>query len=209
MKDDGDKSAILRRRAFFVTSALAALGSCTREPTPAVTPVVVPEPAPDAGVEAMDAAPPSPERDSGEAELPSLEPPEGVSEAAQRYYQTLASKTKAAHEALDRIERALPKACDFGSAGCEPTWRSLADAFHDVERAMALYFVCPSESEDARAFKLVEKAHLDHLKQRRERVERAALERAGGANTARWEELKNQAAMAHPMPCLKFACPEW
>lgn len=135
-----DRATILRRRAFFVTSAVAALGSCARTTTPpapaAPSVVSVPAADPDAGEPETDAALPSPADAATHSDAPPLDVPAGVSETARQKYERLASVMTRAYRILDEIDAELPN-CSILDASCEPRFRKIADKLHELDGAFS------------------------------------------------------------------------
>jgi hypothetical protein len=208
-----DRAAILRRRAFFVSSAVAVLGSCARTAPPAepTSPpeINVPEGDPDAG--ATDAALPSSDRDAPRADGPPLDVPAGVSETAREKYERLASVMTRAYGILDQIEADLPS-CSILDPSCEPRFRRVADQLNELDGLFQRFFVCGGASEEAKAYGEREKAHQEHYRKRRAGIEgqiESELSKDGERGRARWDALRREAYQAAPFPCLKFACPEW
>lgn len=214
MSDD-DKKAILRRRTFLVTSALAALG-CTKAPQPTTEPekpeqvVVVPEAQEDAG--ATTEAPPAPERDAAVlGDMPPTDVPAGVGEIAKRNYETLYRVMKASHEHLNAIEKMLPS-CNILDASCEPKFAALATKFVAIEEELFSMRACNGTSAEAKAYREREAAHMKYLAERKQRAQDdidKVLAPGGTAAKERWQKLMQQAEAANPRPCLRYACPDW
>lgn len=215
MSDD-DKKAILRRRTFFVTSALAALGSCTKTPPPTEPEpkpeqvVVVPEAESDAGETPQ--APPEAERDaSSTGEMPPTDVPAGVGEIARRNYETLYRVMRAAHEHLKAIEAQTPS-CDVLDKACEPRFAALATKFVAIDEELSGMRACGGSSAEAKAYREREAAHLQYLGDRKKRaldeIDRA-LAPGGTPAKERFKQLMQQAEAANPRPCLRYACPDW
>lgn len=218
---DDDRSAILRRRAFFVTSAMAALGACATQrtadskepsPPPATATVSVPRAPPDAGEPEVDAA--LPERDAALATgdvQPPLVIPAGVSDTARAKYERLVSTMTRAYALLDDIERWMPS-CNILMPKCEPAFRRVAGQLHELDGMFQRMFVCHGSSEEAKTYGELERAHEQHYQKRRrvvlERIE-ASLAPHGDPARARWEKARQDAFSAAPHPCLKFGCPDW
>jgi hypothetical protein len=207
-----DRAAILRRRAFFVSSALAALGSCGPT-TPAVEPppteVSVPRAAEDAGE--SDATLPPSDRDASRSDVPPLDVPAGVSDTARENYERLASVMTRAYAILDQIQADLPS-CSILDAGCRPRYRRVADKLHELDGLFQRLFVCEGSSEEAKAYAARERAHEAYYRARRTKIEtelESRLEKGGAPARARWQEQREQAYQAAPHPCLKFGCPDW
>lgn len=214
MSDD-DKKAILRRRTFLVTSALAALG-CTKTPPATTEPekpeqvVVVPEAETDAGSTAE--APPPPDRQpSNLGDMPPTDVPPGVGEIAKRNYETLYRVMKASHEHLTAIETTIPS-CNVLDAACEPKFAALATRFVAIEEEMFSMRACGGTSAEAKAYREREAAHQKYLAERKQRALddiAKALAPGGTKATERWKALQASAEAANPRPCLRYACPDW
>jgi len=212
---DSDRLAVLQRRALFVGSALATLGSCARSTSPAEhaeSPVVVvPDERSDAGEssgELADAAlPPRKEPTSSLGDMPPLEAPDGVPDSVRERYERLARVMTDAHRAVDDITSGVPS-CDVTS--CEAQWRALATKVYELDGLFRFFFVCPGSSADAKAYGVRAEAHQQYYSERRARMdEKIATALGGAAARKRWEELLREAGMANPMPCLSFACVDW
>lgn len=214
-----NREAILRRRAFFVTSAIGALG-CSPEqssrppPTtaaPTANEVQVPAtPEPTASVDS-DAPAPPPRATPDAGAMPSLDVPPGVSEVAQGHYEDLARDVPRLHNELDGLEKLVPDACAIGEARCDAAWRKLADGLWQFQRELwRLGPRCGGSSEDAKAFGERLQAHRQHLEKRRDDiVARVQGQLAESSDKQRWDKHQLEARKAAPQPCLKYACPEW
>jgi hypothetical protein len=208
-----DRALILRRRALFVGSTLAALGSCAREAPPAEhgksETVMIPEADRDAAgaAEGQDgAAVPPRVRPSGD--LPPFDTPPGVSGVARDNYEHLARTMQAAHRTLDELESAIPT-CPISDPSCENRWRAVAERQYELENVFRFYHICPGRSEEARAFNERDKAHRAYFEARRSKLQ-ARLEAALGAGGAqRFEQMLMDVRQARPVPCLSFACSDW
>lgn len=212
MNDDPDRAQILRRRAVFMSSALAALGCSGGAPPGKVAPVppVVAVPAPvqaaDAGVE----APPKREARS-EPDMPSYDVPDGVSDEARERFEQLFSQVREAHALLERLENALPAGCALTDPACDARWRGIADGLLDHDEALRfMQPVCPGSSQAAKLWEERSRAHRDYLAKRRGRLERRIVDIVKTeAERARWDQHQEEANMARPQICLSFACPDW
>jgi hypothetical protein len=214
MSDD-DRCTILRRRAFFVTSAVAAFGACARtppaEPTSPAPVVSVPLAVEDAGEPPEDTAPPARDASPSAEGAPPLLVPAGVSDTARGNYERLVRTMTRAYGVLDEIDAAMP-GCPVLSPKCVPRWRDVAEKLHELDGMFQRLFVCHGSSPEAKTYADIEQAHQQHYGKRRARIQEqldALLERGGDPARARWEELKRDAFQAAPHPCLKFACPDW
>ena len=219
---DADKRQILRRRAFFVSSALGALGCTPAEapsgagtaPSPATNDVPIPsattpgEATSDAGVD--DASPP-PRVEAGASEMPSLEIPSGINKVAVGHYQNLQRDVPALHARLDELEELIPDACAIGEARCDAAWRRLADGLWDLQRRLwRLGPRCAGSSEDAKAFNERLQAHRQLLERRQKQiVDTVTQGLSATADRERWEKHQTEARAASPQPCLKYACEDW
>jgi hypothetical protein len=213
--NEDDRKAILRRRTFFVTSALAALGSCARTTPPATEPnpenvVNVPVAEEDAGEVAE--SPPPAERDAAShGDLPPLDVPDGVGEVAKRNYEVLYRVMKESHRLLGEIEAELPK-CNILDSACEPRFARLATKFQEMDDQMSSMRACGGSSPEAKAYREREALHFRFLSERKSAT-LAEIDRllapGGGPASDRWKAQLEAAEAANPRPCLKYACPDW
>jgi hypothetical protein len=213
--NEDDRRAILRRRTFFVTSALAALGSCGRPATPAADPepenvVTVPVAEDDAG-EVAESPPPADRDAAADGDMPPMDVPDGVGEIAKRNYENLYRVMKESHRLLGEIEAALPK-CNVLDKACEPRFAALANKIQEMDELMSSLRACGGSSAEAKAYREREVAHFRHLAERKGKA-LAEIDRAlapGGSSAKdRWLALVQAAEAANPRPCLKYACPDW
>lgn len=213
---DDDRAAILRRRALFLGSTVAALGSCARTAPPATEParpvVAVSKDVGDGGPTAEPDAGELPPREAHEPELgdlPPLDVPGGVSETARRNYENLASTMQSAHRVLGEALAALPD-CSVTSAACESRWHAMAEKYYELQNVLRFFHICPGHSPEAQAFAERERRHLDYFQARRKTLD-AALEGrlVDDAARQRFGELLADVRSARPMPCLSFACGDW
>ncbi len=213
-----DRSAILRRRAFFVSSAMAALGACTRTPpaepeapTPRV--VSVPSVPQDAAVSSEDA--PAPESTADAAPdsdvAPPLIMPAAVSDTARAKYEQLISTMTRAYRVLDEIEADMPS-CGISSAKCAPSYRRIATKLHELDGMFQRMFVCGGSSPEAKSYEDLARAHQRHYEKRRSNIQQridALLAADGESGKTLWQDFRRDAFQAAPHPCLKFGCPDW
>ncbi len=210
---EADRSAILRRRAAFVGSALTLLG-CSRSAPPAKPPepqreaqVSVPEPP-------ADAEPSEPVPERGEPErstrpTPSLEVPEGVSEETRERYVRLAKQMKGIYAEFSAIS--IPKQCDVSDASCEPAWRSLAERLLTLsDETRWIVPACKGSSESAKLFLARAAEHAEHARLLREELDQE-IDRELGSDAAkkRWQELQGHVRRSRPRVCLSFACVDY
>lgn len=210
MSPADDRAAVLRRRALFIGSTLAALGGCQKNSPPAEgaggTIVRVPagEPTvtePDAGV--------LPTRGEGRPSrpgAPSLEIPTGLSEAGQSRYDALVRSMTRAYAMLDELEAELPSCA---VARCEDQWQRTAAKLFQLHDSFRFSYSCPGSSEEAKAFELRQKEHTDYYQGRLRSLDELIAQRAGDGGRARLDELLEQESAANPRPCLSFACMDW
>src|SRR5262245_46939295 len=114
---DDARSAILRRRAAFLASALAAVGcGGPREPT-VPAPVMAPGDAPPAGTETAKPDPPpdTPPKTKGPDYTM---PPNMTSDIARERFKGLFEWTKSTLGTMDKIEQSLPVACNLTDSAC-------------------------------------------------------------------------------------------
>ena len=210
MSPPDDRATILRRRALFLGSALATLGSCQQTGAPAETasgPVIsVPTGEPeDAGVN-------DPEPPAGDAGprprggMPSLEIPSGVSEAARSNYESLVTPMTRVHGLLDEIERVAPK-CSMSA--CEDQWELVAKKLFELDESFGFSYVCPGSSADAKAYFARQQEHMDFYEARRKDQTAWLSGRLGEPGWARLQELVEKERYANPRPCLSYGCGDW
>ena len=208
MPPDDDRAAILRRRAFFVTSALSAtLAGCPPErPVPQPDPpVATVEP----GSGPLPTAATTGSAPEPTAKLPPLEVPDDVSDAARAHFEGLVRDVPPIHQELDAAAKELSNPCPIEEAACKEHWEKIAGHLAQAKDALAdLGPRCPGSSEDAKRFDEVLAAHTAVLRGRLERLEREiARELATEPEKAQWKQFSEAAAV--PRPCLKFACEDW
>jgi hypothetical protein len=206
-----DRETILARRAAFLGSALALLGCARPPPIEEPEPVVsVPEP-PAEEARSLEELPGRDTTSEPEAKHPSLEIPEGISEAARRRFEHLAGTMREAYELLDRMK--VPSDCDLADAACDGRWRELADQLVLVgEKLKNLRPRCPGTSEHAKLYAARETEHREHSEALTREIEQEAertLAPAGPAAQQRWELHRRQARLARPRVCLSFMCQDW
>ena len=191
---------ILKRRARFVSAALLVVAGCTH---PKEGAVAVPD---------SEATKPTPE--------PPVKPPPRVEPPANR--PTLDAKVTAAADAervgtvkqietvyklVDKLAGAVPAACVLSEPSCHARFKAFADqiaqAREDIRDLTPAH--CPAKLPDDKALEALRSAHGAWLGEWLRSIEKIAGETAD-AGTA-WEDLRVEAAKAHPHPCLKFSCP--
>ena len=205
---------IMRRRAAFLGSALAAVG-CTpsaqqqsgqqqSEPSAATPVVMIPEAtaAPTSSAPPVTPEQPAPKPSSGER--PPYDVPNGVSDRAKRNYRRLHDTMKELHGVLDDMESQLPR-CAMAKPDCEQAFRAEADRWHQIQRRLRTFYFCPGKSAEAIAFGEHRQAHDTHLRERIASVEKRVSDAAG--DRSRWEQVKSEQAI--PVPCLSIACQDW
>jgi hypothetical protein len=206
----------MRRRAAFLSSALAAVGCSSsshngaqsngQEPgATSQTPVVtVPVPAMPSSAPAETVRPEDPPPKPKMGERPAYDVPKAVSDTAKQNYQHLHKTMKELHRMLDDMETTLP-ACDIAKPDCQAAFRLEADQWHEINRTLRFFHLCPGKSKEAQTFDKHRSAHDRHLRARIATVEQRVVTAAG--DPARWDQIKSQQAKPHP--CLSFACPDW
>jgi hypothetical protein len=205
-----DRAAILRRRAFFVTSALSSLTGlgCDKDRAPAPVPSVDTTTPPTsvatatAAPSAASSATPPPQ------DMPSLDVPSGVNETATEHYRQLGVVVPRLHAELDAIEAEFRKFCEPATKACDGDWADLAKRlarFDDERRSMPPR--CGGESDDAKAYMAHQRAHDELLGQRRKALDERVASWLDEAGRARWQA--SLAAAAIPRPCLRFRCDPW
>ncbi len=214
MMGNDDRETILRRRTFFVTSALAALSSCARTAPPPDQPstsvVSIPQSDDDAGAVAVE--PPAPDRDAQAAtNSPPFDIPNGVSDTARQNYDVLYSAMRDVYRLLDEAEADLPS-CNILDAACEPRFARVADKLQEMGERLSRLRICGGSSAEAQTFGERQTAHFSHYQERRSALEAEIQHRTaegGKAADERWAKAQEAARSAHPTPCLKYGCPDW
>lgn len=213
MSPSDDRSAVLRRRALFLGSTLAALGSCQKggaPPQAAQGPTVaVPEGEPEgAGAPEPDAAA-LPARDAGRparGDMPSLEIPSGIGPIAQQHYQSLASRMTRVHGVMDEIESLAPSC---GMSACEDKWELVAKKLFELEDSFGFFYGCAGSSAEAKAYAAREREHMDFYQARRKDLDAWLAGKLGDSGFVRLQEMVEKERYAHPRPCLSIACVDW
>jgi hypothetical protein len=217
MKSDDSRETILRRRKFFVSSALGSaitvLTACPQQSnhqanqqTTSQTPVASVPAVGSSGV--PEPAPPAPEPGPKVA-LPPLDVPAGVSDVAKGHYERLAQVVPEIHGHLDAAEAAIPSLCQIDDPKCSHAWSQIATHLANAEdRRSDLSPRCSGSSADARAFDERLALHDKAIGDRMASIQRRLDEILKTAeHRKRWEE--QRAAAAVPQPCLKFRCDDW
>ncbi len=216
--NDSDRAQILRRRAFFVSSALTALG-CNNpgrppegQPSSATEPSAPPTPTVTAPVEptvtaSATATPPEPPPSEG----PDLATPDGVGEVAAENYKSLRESVAAIRKSIDELGASLPDACKITDQACDLQWRKLAEGLLEIDQSIrGLPPRCGGSSEEAKAFFKQRDAAREDLNKRVQALSvRISALVATQAEKERWTAHQQDAKQANPEPCLKFACTDW
>jgi hypothetical protein len=214
MKDE-DRKTILRRRAFFVTSALAALGGCARPTTgPSATPgddktVQVPV-APDDPIEADAGEPPERAPSSARSGLPPTDVPDGVKPITRSYYENLYQVVADLHRHIDAIEASIGR-CKGFDKDCEKNQLpQIATAMNAIDDTLERIQSCGGRSPEAKAYMVREAEHMGFASKRRGQMEDSLKQLLASGGAAAEKSLKSlREAGAVPRPCLEYACPEW
>lgn len=213
---DSDRLQILRRRAFFVSSALTALGCNTpgrpAEAQPLSTPPIT---EPDAGGVDVPEVGPAPSASSSADPRPEDDPdlatPAGVSEAASEHYASLRASVLSIRSQIDALGDSLPDACKITDQACDLQWRKLAEELLGIDRSIRrLPPRCGGSSADAKAYFEHRDRVTEHLRERLAALSKRISALVGTAQEKqRWETHQRDAVEARPEPCLKFACTDW
>lgn len=215
---DSDRTQILRRRAFFVSSALTALGcnnsgrppegqpSSTTEPT---APPVTTAPAtaePTASATATASAAPEPPREG-----PDLSTPPGVGSVAAENYAQLRETVAEIRKSIEGLASTLPDACKVTDQACDLQWRKLAEGLLEIDKSIRrLPPRCGGSSDEAKAYFKTRDAARKDLEERVAALsKRISALVATQAEQERWAGHQADAKQANPEPCLKFACTDW
>jgi hypothetical protein len=209
MSDDAARAAILRRRAFFVGSALTALTGCPSQHGPAgePTPVVGVEPvasSTSAVATTSAAVPPAPNR-----KRPSLAIPNDAKDVVLSHYQRLARDVPAIHDKLDEAAAALSGICDITDPQCDSAWlavaRALAAADRDIQE---LPPHCPATSKEGKAYEERLQDHVNFAMDRRNALQTRIDALLSSAKAKSQWQVHIDAA-TEPQPCLDFHCQDW
>lgn len=202
------REEILKRRARFVSAALILATGCTREadgnkasplPTTEAKPSVAKPP-----------APPTPPPVKPPANRPPLTAKVTVTGEAKR--AEAAARIEKLYEAIEQTANAIPIGCDVAEPACKTRFKLFYDKVADLrDQTYALGPPrCPPKLADDIAVQDMVMAHRAWLFTWLDAIEKAgresALAQSGDAGTT-LDDLHHEAAMAHPHPCLKFACP--
>ncbi len=192
---------ILKRRARFVSAALLLAAGCTREKDGA---------APLPPAEAKKPQPPEaptkpPPRVEPPADRPSLTAK--VSAASATKLADATAKIEKIHATIDKLASAVPAPCVLDEPTCKTRFKAFAGELAKLDDEIYKLSPprCPAKLPDDKAIEEMvgdHRAWLSKWKHDIENVATAALD----AGTA-WEDMRREAAMAYPHPCLKFACP--
>jgi hypothetical protein len=211
MPPDDSRDTILRRRMFFVSSALTVLTASTAGCPPQQTQPPTPTPVASVPTSTSTAEPdpvPDPEPPPKPSSLPPLDVPAGVNETAKAHYERLATIVPQIHEKLDAAEKEAASPCDILDPSCK-VWESLAAQLAAVDdQRRDLSPRCGGSSADARAFDERLELHQKVIQERIDAIQKGLQKRLdAAAKKQRWAE--QQEAAAVPQPCLKFRCDEW
>lgn len=192
---------ILKRRARFVSAALVLAGGCTREKEGA-TAVPAAESAkaktPDPPVTPPPKVPPPPDRPSLEAK---------VSAAAKTKLSDSQAQIEKIYAGTEKLAAAVPAPCALDETSCRGRFKAFADELAKLREDVYKLGPprCPAKLPDEKAIEEMVGNHRHWLSTWLANIEKVATS-ALDAGTA-WEDLRREAAMAYPHPCLKFACP--
>ncbi|MCS6898509.1 MAG: hypothetical protein RMJ98_02130 [Myxococcales bacterium] len=201
-----DREQILRRRAVFLSSALAVLAGCERQGGTAPPPVTALMPEAFAGGTPLTPSPEGPGLPPPEEPPPSLEPPLEVGKY-RKIGVDLAELLREMRREIEEIEQSFPRECQDG---CQSTLKPLADKLRAFTSNLRdLSPLCPPSSPEGRALDKWQKEHLRYLQRRLVRIEEAAKALAqryeGQAGEATWTALRREEM--RPMVCL--SCARW
>jgi len=197
---------ILKRRARFISAAALLAAGCSRDQA-TTKPTAVPSSESKPTVSVPESKPPPPV--AAPANRPSLDPK--VSTAGQPKRAEAAAAIEKVNTAIEEISGAIPAGCPLH----EPVCRARFKVFHDDLAKLRddVYKLhearCPAKLPDEIAIEKMLQDHQNWLNRwlfSIEKTARAAADVHEDAGSV-WDELHNEAAKAHPHPCLKFACP--
>ena len=208
-----DRDLILRRRARFLSSALAALSGCA--PTP---PAEHPEPGvvavPSAEREEPPQGSPPPERERPPprwGDMPPLDVPPGLDAEATRLLTDLAATMNDVHPELDAIEAGLRSDCRPEDPSCASHFKALLGKRRQIEGKLRFTRpFCPAKSKDQELAVSRIDAHLDYIAKRNQAIDEtieSLLARGGPDARSRWARYRSESFAAHPQICLSVACP--
>lgn len=211
MSDD-DRNTILRRRAFFVTSALAVLGGCARggtanQPDNTVQVPVAQDESARADAGAEPSRQPNPDARAG---MPATDVPDGITPRTRANYENLYDVVSKFHAYVDSIEAGIGR-CQGLDERCDKTeLPQIATALNGIDDTLERLHACGAKTDEAKAYMERENAHVRFIGQRRSAMEeklKQLLAPGGAAAEARLKSLREAGAV--PRPCLEYACPEW
>jgi hypothetical protein len=212
LKDD-DRRTILRRRAFFVTSALAALG-CARPATHAdqsgntlQVPSTPSEPAGSDSSQPPDRTP----APNARAGMPPTDVPDGVKPFTRSSYEHLYDVMAAFHGHIDSIEASIARCTNGFDKSCQTNeLPQIAKTLNAIDDTLERIHSCGGSSPEAKAYVLREAEHLRFAQDRRTRMEESLKQLLATGGAAAENSLKTlRDAAAVPRPCLEYACPDW
>jgi hypothetical protein len=192
---------ILKRRARFVSAALVLAGGCTREKEGA-SPLPAAESAkaktPDPPVTPPPKVQPPPDRPSLDAT---------VSPAAKTKLTDAQAEIEKIYAGTNKLAGAVPAPCALDETSCHARFKAFADELAKLRDEVYQLGPprCPAKLPDDKAIETMVDNHRRWLSTWLANIEKVATT-ALDAGTA-WEDMRREAAMAYPHPCLKFACP--
>lgn len=206
-----DRAAILRRRAFFVGSALTALTGCPKQESPQQEkpPVVGVDPASSASTPSPHPVSPPPVPPEPAGKMPSLAIPPDAKGVVRQEYERIANDVPRIHAELDGASQALGTICDITDPKCDAAWMKVAKHLAQAENLIFdLAPLCPATSVPGKAFEARLHEHQNHIDDRKKGLSQRidALLNSDKAKLA-WKTHKAKAAV--PRPCLDYGCGEW
>jgi hypothetical protein len=197
-----NRRIILRRRAAFLTGALAVATGCDKNtaPPPEPTGVVIGDPDPTSGMPtaapSTPDAPPTAKMDPP----PSTEIPETDCEGDRTELLALKREFDSIYAELGKLHDALPSGCALTDESCVPKHKPLAKRFAAVrERLGDMFGLCSCPAPIKREYA---SQHQAAARQRLELIRTRIVDAAGSTEAAgqKWDELvRNEAT---PRPCL-------
>lgn len=212
MTPKDDRETVLRRRAFFIGSALsiAGCGPSAQPAEPPPQPVAVDAPddtAPAPSTSATAAVPDRPDAPPDNAAGPDMTIPDGVSDEMRKNYERLNARTKAAGDRITGARERLPT-CMVNE--CAKDWQALAEWLNPPGRKFDSFMCGKAVSDEGKQFDIRMADHNKWIQAQNAALQEAiASKLTSDGHRKQWEQFQDDARNAKPNVCLKFACPDY